>query len=311
MFTFGSDPEFCVYKDNQLFSAIGIVSGTKEEKLVLNGSSFYYDNVLAECNVKPGATKKEVLENIRQSILDYHKIISPYKLFCVAAIEYPQKQLLHPEALKIACDPEYCCYDLSEHRPDKDLFKTVNIRTSGGHIHVGSPLLQTVSSINRYRFIRMMDLFVGIPSVFLDNDETSKNRRKIYGEPGRFRKQAHGAEYRSLSNFWLIHPNLTEIIYDLTEIALNIIDQKKDYDYWTIDLESLYDEEKWKEPNFSPASCHTCHYDLELLKQAIKEQDHNKAKVFLDLIKPHISNELFDSILKPNQYSKDLERNWS
>ena len=228
MFSFGSDPEFClINNEKKLISAIELVPGNKKNKYELKGNYFYNDNVLAECNVKPGYSKEETIENFREIIQDYHQIIGDNKLFCIASVEYPEDQLVHPEAKEIGCDPETCCYDLCDHHPDRDLFQKTNVRTSGGHIHVGHQMLSVPSAINRYRFIRMMDLFVGIPSVFLDQDPTSSNRRSIYGEPGRFRKQKHGAEYRSLSNFWLVHPDLTGIIYDLTEIAVNMVEARR------------------------------------------------------------------------------------
>jgi hypothetical protein len=146
--------------------------------------------------------------------------------------------------------------------------------------------------------------------VFLDQDPTSKDRRAIYGEPGRFRKQKHGAEYRSLSNFWLVHPEIAETIYDLTAIAVNVVEQEIDNQYWTIDFKSLGDHKNWLVPGFKPSSCHHPHYDLDLLKSAIKEQNKEKALPFLELIKPHLTNELFELILNPKEYSSDLEENW-
>lgn len=311
MFSFGSDPEFClINNEKKLISAIGLIPGNKKNKQEINGNYFYNDNVLAECNMKPGYSKEETIANLREIIQTYHQIIAGNKLFCIATIEYPEDQLLPPEAKEIGCDPETCCYDLCDHHPDRDLFKTTNVRTSGGHIHVGHQMLTTPSSINRYRFIRMMDLFVGIPSVFLDQDPTSKDRRAIYGEPGRFRKQKHGAEYRSLSNFWLVHPEIAETIYDLTAIAVNVVEQEIDNQYWTIDFKSLGDHKNWLVPGFKPSSCHHPHYDLDLLKSAIKEQNKEKALPFLELIKPHLTNELFELILNPKEYSSDLEENW-
>ena len=315
MFSFGSDPEFClVNNDGKLKSAIGIIPGNKKEKYTVDNNFFYYDNVLAECNVKPGFSKQETLNNFKEAITLYQKIVNEYssgtKLCCIASVEYPADELKHPDALEIACDPEQCCYDLKEHSPDQDLFKKTNLRTSGGHIHIGHALFQNPSFINKYRIIRMMDLFVGIPSVFLDKDPTSKNRRSIYGEPGRFRKQKHGVEYRSLSNFWLIHPELVGIIYDLTQAAVYAVEQELDNVFWTIDFQSLGDNKNWLTPGFNPVSCHHCHYDLELMKEAIKEQNTDKAKIFLELIKPYLTDSLFASIIEPKEYSNDLEENW-
>jgi hypothetical protein len=47
---------------------------------------------------------------------------------------------------------------------------------------------------------KWMDLLLAVPSVLLDND---KQRRKVYGKAGAFRKKEYGLEYRTLSNFWI------------------------------------------------------------------------------------------------------------
>ena len=61
-FTFGTDPEFMISRWEDLQSSISLLP-KKEQALVRNGSSFYYDNVLAEIAVKPGKTKEEVCNN--------------------------------------------------------------------------------------------------------------------------------------------------------------------------------------------------------------------------------------------------------
>ena len=47
-FTFGTDPEFMISRWDDLQSAIPMLP-KKEHALTRNGSSFYYDNVLAVC----------------------------------------------------------------------------------------------------------------------------------------------------------------------------------------------------------------------------------------------------------------------
>ena len=309
IFSFGSDPEFSVSNNNKIISAIGIVPGHKKAKYLMNGHHFYYDNVLAECNIKPGFNKQETIENIRDAIKTYLEVINPYELNCIAAHDYDRNQLSHPDALEIGCDPEWCCYTLKEYRPDREYFAKSRIRTAGGHIHIGHDLLKTVSSINRYRFIRIMDLFVGIPSIFIDSDPTAKIRKQLYGDAGRFRKQAHGAEYRSLGNFWLQHPHLTELIYDLTEFAVQFLENEADYDFWKIDLATLKSD-AWNEPGFDPARCHVCSYDVPQLIEAIKTHDREKAEPFMKIIQSRLPPELFQKILTTNAYSTNLRKNW-
>jgi hypothetical protein len=53
LFSFGSDPEFMLVDSNGKYrSAIGIIHGTKEDKISLgNGHYAFYDNVLVEVNI--------------------------------------------------------------------------------------------------------------------------------------------------------------------------------------------------------------------------------------------------------------------
>ena len=78
--------------------------------------------------------------------------------------------------------------------------------------------------MNRLWVIRMCDLFLGIPSLLLDRDPTSKDRRKLYGGAGSHRiRNKYGVEYRSLSNFWVSRPSLVELIYNLATVAVRIV----------------------------------------------------------------------------------------
>ncbi len=54
------------------------------------------------------------------------------------------------------------------------------------HIHFGSPEIN-VDNIDT--FIKYCDLAIGLPSVFIDSD---KERRKLYGKAGCFRRQPWG-----------------------------------------------------------------------------------------------------------------------
>ena len=92
-FTFGSDPEFMLEKDGNLYSSINIVKGSKDARISKNGHEFYYDNVMAECGIKPGKTKKEVLANFKEALQIYAGLVKPYKLLARASGDYPEQEL--------------------------------------------------------------------------------------------------------------------------------------------------------------------------------------------------------------------------
>lgn len=308
MFTFGSDPEFSLELNGKNITAIPWLQD-KSDKQHIEEYAFYYDNVLAECNVKPAKSKEEAVGNIRIALSILKNIVNPLKIRCEATIYYDYDQLQHPKAMEIACDPEHCCYNLEECRPDIAEFKKSNFRTAGGHIHIGHEFPQT-SLMECYRLTRMMDLFVGIPSLFIDKDPTSQNRKKFYGHAGRFRRPEHGLEYRSLSNFWLASPKLVELIYDLTEFAINFTVQEKDRELWFIDMDGLRDNKNWNQIGFHPSSLHFCKgYNKEELIKTIKNNDLELASKFMDVIQKYLPKKLFNRITENYNWTPDL-KNW-
>ena len=92
------------------------------------------------------------------------------------------------------------------------------LRSAGGHVHVG------IKGINRYQLIRAMDLFLGVPSLFMDKDT---RRRELYGKAGAFRPKPYGAEYRTLSNFWIWDKRLIEWVYHQTSRAIDFVKSGK------------------------------------------------------------------------------------
>jgi hypothetical protein len=68
--------------------------------------------------------------------------------------------------------------------------------------------------------IPLIDVFCGIPSVLVDRDTGSKERRKQYGRAGDFRYQPHGIEYRTLSNFWIQNYTLMHLFTGLARMGI-------------------------------------------------------------------------------------------
>lgn len=239
MFTFGSDPEFFVFKnENEVCSAIGIVPGTKNNRFNYHNNHYYYDNVLAECTIKPANTKSEAIQNINNALGGYSEIIGNYKIKPIPSHYMSDKELEHPHAMKIGCKREYCSYSMEEIEPDEEFLLNSNLRAAGGHIHLGAEFLRTGDfediKRNRIFLIRMLDLFVGIPATMIDQSVAAKDRKIIYGQAGRCRFPAYGVEYRTLSNFWFLRPSLTALIYDLCEFTINFVEKQKYLNFWTV-----------------------------------------------------------------------------
>ena len=307
MISFGSDPEFILKSNAGIQSAIGIVPGSKEKRHKAEGHSFFHDNVLAECSIKPAYSKEEAIENFRECFQLYSELVKPYELWCKSSARFPSEALKHPEALEMGCKREACAYELDWVESDETFFHRSNLRTAGGHIHLGHEILK--NQLVRIRTVRMMDLFLGIPSIFLDGDKASKERKKIYGEAGRFREPLHGLEYRTLSNFWLATPELVGLMYDLSNFTVEFVKDNRDEKYWNIDYKKLESDEFWNEDG-DPVNCHSCTgYSSKRLRDAIKKSNKSTAIEggFLKILENELPKHLYERISKHIGYSKVSE----
>jgi hypothetical protein len=303
--TFGSDPEFMLVKNNQYYSAIGIVKGTKDSRISCGGHEFYYDNVLAECGIAPGGTKKEVLNNFQECFKLYAKIVAPYKLVPQASQIYPANQMNHTDARNVGCKIEWCAYamtDIEDEHTERTIKKT-NFRSAGGHVHLGANMLK--DQFNQIFTVRMLDLFLGIPSIFLDHDSTSAARKKLYGKAGRHRRPAHGLEYRTLGNFWLASPRLVGLVYDICEFVVQFVHTKQHLEFWSID-------DDWAtRPDW--ANAHHCNgYNVRSLRSAIDKTNLRQGEKFLRLVEEHLPVPLMEEFQKLRLTKHyDFYKEWS
>ena len=107
------------------------------------------------------------------------------------------------------CEPDYNAY--TKQANPKPNPTHPGMRSAGGHIHVET-------DANKLAVVKAMDLFLGVPSVIMDN---GVERKQLYGKAGAFRPKAYGVEYRTLSNFWVFDPKLIDWVWRNTERALN------------------------------------------------------------------------------------------
>ena len=299
-FTFGSDPEFILTKNSFPKSAIGILP-KKTSAIPFKGNFIYYDNVLAEIAIKPGRNKQEVIENTKISLTRLAEIIHPIKFDISCAEDYPDRELRHEEARIAGCNPEWDVYSLQCILPPEEVISKTPFRTAGGHIHLGASFLREPLSI--FNTVRMMDLFIGVPAVFLDVDPMTKKRKKVYGQAGSHRVTDYGLEYRSLGNFWFASPEYMGLIYDLSDFVLNFVQDELHNKFWSVD-DSLLDDE-------DPSKAYCCFgYDVELLKKCINSCDVDLAKKFMTFISHYLPNDIIKSIENlsskrylPNPYS--------
>ena len=265
----------------------------------------FYDNVLVEFNVATSYSEEQLISNLTDCFTRAVRKLGKYIMVPRASNTYPEKECKHKDALVFGCEPEYCAYEMSIIQPPS-AEPGNNFRSGGGHIHLGYkdeeyPLLAKISDDNRNDrdwgriwVVRMMDLFVGLPSLFIDHDPSSAARRKLYGKAGSHRpKEEYGVEYRATSNFWLASPRLATLVYRLSDFTVDFVRNKRHL-------------ELWKDENNCIA------YEAETLRKTIDGSDIKSAKSMMEkIVKPLLPANLYLDIFKlsdPVQYN--FYREW-
>lgn len=217
--TLGADPELFLTQNGNFRSAIGYIGGSKEYPRALGDRPGFFiqeDNVAVEFNIPPAISLQEWCDSIQWAKSEISKEVNKFgfDLAVVASALFPPLELQNPQALMFGCTPDYNAWKNGRRNP-RPRSKDARLRSCGGHIHVG---YSTDSTIDKHRAIQLMDLYLGVPSVMMDEDQ---QRRKLYGKAGAYRDTEYGFEYRVISNFWLKRPELTEWAYTQTIRALN------------------------------------------------------------------------------------------
>lgn len=225
----GADPELFLETEatGAVRSAIERVGGSKRDPLPLGRDGFFVqeDNVAAEFNIPPARDVDQFVESIvwaKQRIADN---VAPMglRLRIAASAVFPDYELLDPKALSFGCDPDFNAWtgkmNPRPHAVDK------NLRSCGGHIHVGLMEPSVKTKFTSRDFVRAMDLYLGVPSVLMDDD---LHRRQLYGKAGAHRITPYGFEYRTLSNFWIKTPSLSRWAYEQTIRAYEWVLSYKD-----------------------------------------------------------------------------------
>lgn len=208
--TIGCDPEVFVQTlKGTVIPAVGLIGGTKEEPVkVLNGA-LQEDNVLGEFNTDPATSYKMFRDNIKTVMGILENKVHPHKLKILSSHRFSvaDLQAAGSQALEFGCNPDINAWTGAENNSPSPY---TTLRTAGGHVHLGFDVnkddLET-----RYNVIKLMDVYLGIPSVLLDPDT---DRRGMYGQAGACRTKDYGVEYRVLSNFWLQSDKHIEWVYN-------------------------------------------------------------------------------------------------
>ena len=230
----GSDAEFFLLKDNNPFPVCGLLGGTKENPrpvLEGNGYAVQEDNVLVEFNIPPANTAMEFHESISKMLSYLKEEMKKNNLECkYNSCELFEQKILeqYPQAYAFGCEPDFCVWTKSvnpspdfpgvwKNYPNKPKVKDDKViyepRTAGYHVHVSYLVDNQQSSLaDKELFVKAQDLFLGVPSIILENQNI---RRKYYGRAGAFRPKEYGHEYRVLGSALLSDsPNINQWIFN-------------------------------------------------------------------------------------------------
>lgn len=231
-FRLGSDPELMLRHSmtKELVSAIPVIQEGKGQGRPLDKTgmnSVLHDNVLVEFNTKPADNEEEFVQVMGDVLRGITKIVKPQglELHLQASADFPAAELACEEAKIFGCDPDYNAWALAMNSVPAGAAERP-FRSAGGHLHIGmadgSEKLNAILSddYGKVDVIKVLDIFCGVTSVFLDTDPTAPARRALYGGAGAHRPKEYGVEYRALGNWWLRSPNYTRLVYQLTRAAL-------------------------------------------------------------------------------------------
>lgn len=220
----GCDPEaFLATVQGELRSSIGRVGGSKVAPMPLPlgpGYAVQEDNVALEFNIPPAGDKQAFIDSIQNTLKflgdamhEHHGLM----IVNTSAESFPDSELQDPAALMFGCDPDFNAWTNARNPKPKAADK--NLRSCGGHIHVGyNTRDETLAPGIGRTIIKNMDLHLGVPSVLMDKGE---KRKELYGASGAYREKIYGVEYRTLSNFWIFSKELIGWAYDNTLRAVN------------------------------------------------------------------------------------------
>lgn len=232
--TMGCDPEiFVLRKDETIFPAWAFMPDEKSareepSKVDIDTHTHtvptYWDGFQAEFAPKYSICLEIALAHTKVGLLNVLKLARAKdpdaKLTIQNVVEIP-KEILTSAAdkhVQFRCSRSINIYnDEGGEIPDARGYKW---RSAGGHIHIGYKTKFTSPTIES--IVKGLDGILGVVGVSLAAGIDNPERRNTYGRAGEFRLPDHGLEYRVLSNFWLCHPAIAMLVFELARVSVRM-----------------------------------------------------------------------------------------
>lgn len=230
----GADPEFFVDDENgNLIPSFKFLreKGNKETSaetyeiergentdFEYGATDIYWDGFQAEFTVASHECHEVGTHYLRSGLQRLlaaaQKVDRKAKLSTKTLISVPLAELANTEEkfVEFGCKPSFNAYGLKS-----DLSaggRNIPFRSSGGHIHMGLMAHQK-NEKSIIEAVKMMDATIGLMGVCMFEKYDDPIRRTFYGMAGEYRTPAHGLEYRVLSNAWLFHPLVSNLVRDI------------------------------------------------------------------------------------------------
>lgn len=225
--TIGCDPEIFVKQNGTFVSAHGLIPGDKKAPHNVEKGAVQVDGMALEFNIEPASTETEFVGNVVHVMNILKSMVPGYELAAVPVADFSLEYINSQprEARELGCDPDFDAYTGSANiKPDAEL----PMRTASGHVHIGwtnGAEIYSDAHQNACRAVsQQLDIVLGIPSLFYDDDQ---RRRSMYGNPGCYRAKPYGAEYRTLSNAWLLTEERMAWVFRNTKKAMEMLFQGK------------------------------------------------------------------------------------
>ena len=218
----GADPEMFVMSGSVIVPVCGMLNAGKWDPLEVDGGMVLEDNVLAEFGITPATSADQFAHNIKHVVDQLNELLAAKGATTViqASHVFDKSQLvIHPQALEFGCEPDFNAW-LDGDRNPRPRADNSNLRSAGGHVHIGFATKSTTMD-DRIQVMQACDVLLGLPSVVADEDT---QRRQLYGKAGAFRPKSYGAEYRTLSNFWLREDALMKKVFERAKAAVTFLD---------------------------------------------------------------------------------------
>jgi hypothetical protein len=288
----GADPEFFVVDSHSTFiNAIKVCNNKKSKPYKLSKDSIlYHDNVLLEVNIQPANNEEEFVSRIIDARDSTRNLINDHKISLHAYAEFEQEELKYENAREFGCVPDLNAYTLTENELQTEILKNINCRMAGGHLHIGGGNSDLVCHpLFKPLFTYMLDLFVGIPSVLIDNSAESYRRRSFFGTAGSYRDTEYGLEYRVLSPFWLRSESTIGLIYLLCDFVFHEMNDGLFKKFYNFSPEKLKSND--------PISAYSCYgYDQASLVNAINSNNFSNARKFFNFASNFMPNKLIELV---------------